>query len=125
MTDLKIGAAIARVAKVASWSMNDKMWNGIIIKRSGTIDAGPDARRRMAGLLSYLIAADKLEEESLFAVWRMFNEARSPEDFAAWLKSEGTKGKVEDLPAPVEGEGYTTDKALAFAKKNGIFADDA
>jgi DNA sulfur modification protein DndB len=124
MTDLKIGAAIARAAKITSWSMNDNMWNGMIVKRSGTIDAGPDARRRMAGLLSYLIAGDKLDEESRFAVWRMFNEARSPDDFSTWVKSDGAKGKVEDLPKPVEGAAYTVQDALGFAEKSGVFVDD-
>lgn len=123
-TDLKIGSAIQRVAKITSWSMNDDIWNGMIVKRSGTIDAGRDARRRMAGLLSYLIAADKLDDESLFAIWRMFNEARTAEEFSNWVKSSGAKGDVENLPEPVEGAAYTVADALAFAKKTGLFNVD-
>ena len=122
MAHLKIGTAIARAAQIPSWSMNEPIWSGIIIKRSGAIDAGPEARRRMAGLLSYLIAADKLEEKALFAIWRMYNEARNSEGFSAWIKSGGENGVVEDLPTPVEGEPYTVAKALAFAKEDELLA---
>ena len=121
LADLKIPEAIERASRVPCWNMDADIWNGIIIKRSGAIDAGPDARRRMANLLCYLIGADRLSEEASFAVWESFNAARRPEDLATWRKSKGDEGEVEDLPAPVEGPAFTVEKALGFAKKAGKF----
>lgn len=123
MTDLKIAGAIERAGRISSWNMDADMWNGIVIKRSGAIDAAQEARRRMAGLLSFLIAADKLDDEAKFAIWRMFNEARNPEEFAAWLRSAGAKGKVEDLPKPIEGEAFKVTEAKVYAETAGTFED--
>lgn len=115
---LKIAEAIERANRVPDWSMEARLWTGVIIKQSGAMDAGPEARRRMAGLLCYLIAADRINDELKFATWRLFNEARG-KDVEAWLTSGGTKGKVEDLPEPVEGKIFTVDDAKAFAQANG------
>jgi DNA sulfur modification protein DndB len=123
LSDLKIPAAIERAGRISSWNMDADMWNGIVIKRSGAIDAGPEARRRMAGLVCFLIAADKLDDDAKFATWRMFNEARNPEDVATWLKSNGSRGKVENLPKPIEGEAFTVAEAKAHGEKSGVFED--
>jgi DNA sulfur modification protein DndB len=123
LSDLTIAAAIERASRITCWNMDAKMWNGIVIKRSGAIDAGPEARRRMANLLSYLIAADKLEDEVKFAIWRMYNESRSPEQISAWLKADSAEGDVEDLPKPIEGEVFTAADAKAYAEAAGVFED--
>lgn len=119
--DLKMAEAIERVGRIKDWQMNAKQWDGVIMKRSGAIDAGPEARRRMATLLSYLIGADRMSDETKYAVWEAFNAARRPDDIADWRKSSGTKGNVEDLPVPVEGEAFTVADAAVFAAKSAKF----
>ena len=97
---LSLEEAVARANRVASWSMGAPVWKNIIIKAGGTIDAGSDARDRMALLVCYLIAADRLGEREKANIWRRFSEARLDE--------------AEDLPAPVEGPAYTMEEAKAF-----------
>jgi DNA sulfur modification protein DndB len=116
---LKIAEAIERANHIPNWSMEADLWAGVIIKPNGAIDAGPEARRRMATLLVYLIAADRIDAEVKFTAWKSYNEARG-HDIEAWVKSGGAKtGKLEDLPDPVEGPGFTTADAKAFAEKAG------
>ena len=116
---LKISEAIGRANHIDNWSMEADFWQGVIIKPNGAIDAGPEARRRMATLLVYLIAADRIPAEIKFAAWKSYNEARS-QDLEGWMQSGGTKtGKLEDLPDPVEGKPFTTADAKAFAQKSG------
>jgi len=116
--NLKITEAIERANRISDWSMVAPIWEGIIIKASGTIDAGPEARRRMAALVCYLVAADRISEELKFATWRQFNEARG-NDLEEWLVSRGTKGEMEDLPRPVEGEPFIVDDAREYAERVG------
>ena len=116
---LKISEAIERANHIADWSMDADLWQGVIIKPNGAIDAGPEARRRMATLLVYLIAADRIPAEIKFAAWKSYNEARG-QDVESWAQSGGTKtGKLEDLPDPVEGKPFTTADAKAFAQQSG------
>lgn len=116
---LKIPEAIVRANRIENWSMDADVWRGVIIKGSGAIDAGPEARRRMATLLCYLIAADRLDNEVKFAAWKSYNEARGG-DIEAWVASGGAKGgKFEDLPDPVEGAAFTTEDAKAYAREIG------
>ena len=63
LADLSLQDAVARANQVHNWSMGANMWRDLIIKSGGTIDAGPDARDRMALLVCYLIAADRLAED--------------------------------------------------------------
>ena len=112
--NLKIAEAIERANRIQDWSMVAPVWEGVIIKASGAIDAGPEARRRMAALVCYLVAADRISEDLKFATWKLFNEARS-KDVDAWLASGGTEGKMEDLPQPVEGAPFNVDSAMAYA----------
>ncbi|WP_188262699.1 DGQHR domain-containing protein [Azospirillum tabaci] len=92
--------AVKRVNRIPDWSMGAELWRDIIIKSGGTIDAGGEARERMATLICYLIAADKLDEKIKAAAWRSFTSARGKPD--------------EDLPKPVEGEIYTASEAKKF-----------
>jgi hypothetical protein len=99
--------------------MDAKMWQGVIVKASGAIDAGPEARRRMATLLCYLLAAERLSNEVKYAAWRAYNEARGAE-IEAWIASRGARsGKFEDLPKPVEGPAFTVDDAKDYAREGG------
>jgi len=121
LADLKMAEAIERASRIIKWNMTADMWDGVIIKRSGAIDAGPEARRRMANLLAYLIGADRLADDAKYAIWETFNQARRPEEIADWRKSSGTKGNVEDLPQPIEGTAYTVADALAYAARSAKF----
>ena len=99
---LSLQDAVARANQVHNWSMDADMWRDLIIKSGGTIDAGPDARDRMALLVCYLIAADRLPDNMKAKTWRRFTEAR--------------KSPKEDLPAPVKGKAYTAAEAVAFLR---------
>lgn len=115
---LKITEVIERADHIPDWSMVARVWQGVIIKPSGAIDAGREARRRMAALICYLVAADRISEHLKFDTWKLFNEARG-KDTEAWLASGGAKGKMEDLPRPVEGKPFAIDDAEAYAEQAG------
>jgi DNA sulfur modification protein DndB len=117
---LTLAEAVARANRIPNWSMTADLWRGVIIKGGGAIDAGPEARRRMADLICYLIAADHLSPKLRYETWRAFNNARNhPVD--VWLAADGgTESKPEDLPAPVEGEAFTSADALAYFNDHGL-----
>lgn len=102
---------MARAVKIPTWSMEADMWRGIIGKQNGTIDAGREAKRRMADLLVYLIAADRLSPALMFGIWKRFNAARGRE-VELWLETDGADGMAEDLPAPVEGDLFTKEDGM-------------
>lgn len=113
---LTLEQIIARLGKIGSWAMTDTLWRGVIVRLNGSIDAGRDARRRFAGLLAYLIGADKMDKEFLHAAWVQYNTAQGREnDWQTFLDSGGKEGKAIDLPPPVQGKAYTTEDALEFA----------
>ena len=107
---LEITDSITRANKIPTWSMSSDFWQGIIIKQSGAIEAGSEARRRMASLLCYLIAADRIDDKLKFEIWKMFNAARG-KDLESWIESGTTKGNMENLPVPVEGLAFTVKAA--------------
>jgi DNA sulfur modification protein DndB len=119
--ELRLPEAVARANKISNWSMSADLWQGVIIKGSGAIDAGPEARRRMASLVCYLIAADRLTDDLKFETWRMFNHARGklPD---AWLEAGGGKESLEDLPQPVQGNAFTAADALAYYNAKNVSA---
>ena len=108
---LKIKDAVTRAVRIPTWSMEADMWRGIIVKQNGTIDAGREAKRRMADLLVYLIAADRLSPALMFGIWKRFNAARGHE-VELWLETDGADGMAEDLPAPVEGDLFTKEDGM-------------
>lgn len=109
---LSIDEAAERINYVMDWSMAHPMWQGLIIKSGGTIDAGQDARRRTAALISYLLAADRLSDELKLSIWRIFNEARRRGSIEAWREAGyAEEEKPEDLPAPARGDTFTSEDA--------------
>ena len=119
---LRLPEAVARANRIPNWSMSADQWQGVIIKGSGAIDAGPEARRRMAALICYLVAADRLSDELKFETWRQFNNARgkAPD---AWLNAGGVNETApENLPAPVEGETFSAADALAHFQAKEVAA---
>lgn len=120
---LKFAEAVARANRIPDWSMTADLWKGVIIKGSGAIDAGPEARRRMADLVCYLVAADRLSPKLKFETWRDFNNARDKAT-DEWLADGGNGVELapEDLPKPVEGAAFTTADALAYFNDQGVKA---
>jgi DNA sulfur modification protein DndB len=94
---LGFNEAVTRAGLISDWSMSSDVWRDIIIKSGGTIDAASDARERMALLVCYLVAADRLSDREKANVWKRFTSARSDEN--------------EDLPPPVEGPAFTAAEA--------------
>lgn len=111
-----VAEAIKRANRIANWSMEAEIWKGVIIKQTGTIEASGEAMRRMASLLCYMIAADRLSDEAKFATWKIYNSARD-KDPETWIASAGAEGKVEDLPQSVEGVKFSSEDAMAWAEK--------
>lgn len=114
-TDLSVEKAFERLNDIPDWSMVNPIWRDIIVKGSGTIDAGPDARRRMSALLAYLLAADRMDAGYKLSTWRMYNDARRRGAVDAWeANGFDDAGELEDLPAPVAGQQFTVDDAKAM-----------
>jgi DNA sulfur modification protein DndB len=90
---MTLADTIARANRIPDWSMGADIWRDIIIKSGGTIEAGADARERMALLVCYLVAADRLTASEKANIWKRFSLARGDD--------------TEDLPSPVEGEAFT------------------
>ena len=102
--------AVDRVAQIKDWRMGNSQWQGIIIKQSGTIDASQEARRRMAKLICYLIAADHLSQEVKFEIWKTYNQGKGME-----LDAEE---KLLNLPRPLNGDQYTVEEGIKQHKKS-------
>jgi DNA sulfur modification protein DndB len=112
--------AVRRVNSIPDWSMSAPIWRDIIVKAGGAIDPKAEALQRMKSLLTYLLAADVMEDAQKLAVWKSFNAARHSEAFREWEKGS-TNGRrlesqLEDLPEPVAGRAFTTAKALKLTR---------
>lgn len=114
-TGVAAEVALDRLNAVPDWSMGNPVWKDVLVKSGGTIDAGPDARRRMSALLAYIIAADRMDAVYKLSTWRMFNDARQRGAVDAWEAGGFADPQgLEDLPAPVAGEPFTTEAARAM-----------
>ncbi len=60
----------------------------------------------MAALVCYLVATDRISDGRKFVTWKLLNDARG-NGMEAWLVSGGTKGEIDDLPHPMEGNSFT------------------
>ncbi len=112
---LKLKDAVARANKIPNWSMAADLWKGVIIKHTGSIDAGVEAKRRMADLLVYLIASDKIGDELKLQIWQRFNAARGNVGVEEFLYENGPRGDIEDLPEPLNGPAFTAEDARTHA----------
>ena len=88
--------AIAVLAFLIDWRMQAPMWDGIIMKPSGAIDAGSEARNRAGSLISWLIAADIMTKEEREAVRRTYNQA-----FGIDVNDPEQAKSARELPEPV------------------------
>lgn len=118
---LSVEDAAERLNQIPDWSMTNPLWQNIIIKSGGTIDAGADARRRTAALIAYLVGADHLDAAYKLSVWRTYNEARRKGIVDGWIASGfADEGRPEDLPKPVVGEAFTAADARAMLESQSI-----
>lgn len=85
---LTLRKAIERISKI-DWSMNASLWTDIIVRSNGSIDPKMQARENAADLITYLIAADKMDSQVVEAVKKMFNTAK------------GTLEEPQELPEPI------------------------
>lgn len=83
-------------ANAIDWRMQAPMWEGIIMKPSGAIDAGSEARNRAGSLISWLIAADIMTKEEREAVRRTYNQA-----FGIDVNDPEQAKAARELPQPV------------------------
>lgn len=87
--ELSLEEAIRRASQI-DWSMNAPMWKDIIVRSNGSIDPKMQARENASDLITYLIAADKMDSQVAQAVKNMFNTAK------------GTLEEPQELPEPIE-----------------------
>ncbi len=92
---MTLGEAVSR-ANAIDWRMQAPQWAGVLIKASGAIDAGSEARNRAGGLISWLIAANVMTKEERDAVRRTYNQA-----FGIDTNDPAQAKMVKDLPEPV------------------------
>lgn len=83
---LDLATAVERANSI-DWRLTSDLWRGVIIKQNGSIDAGPEARDRVAALIGYLIAADVMTPEQVEAVRKIYRDARGEQ--------------ADELPPPV------------------------
>lgn len=111
---------VRRVNSIRDWSMTAPIWRDIIVKAGGAIDPKSEALQRMKSLLTYMLAADVMDDAQKLAVWKSFNAARHPEAFREWEKGPTNgrrlESRLEDLPDPVAGRAFTATKALKLAR---------
>jgi DNA sulfur modification protein DndB len=112
-----------RVNQITDWSMKADLWKDIIIKSGGTIDPKADAVQRMKSLLTFLLAADVMNNKHKTEAWKSFNQARHADAFRAWEAGNATTtdgqpvaSVLEDLPQPTAGSAFT--KQEAFGTKH-------
>lgn len=79
------------------WRMGAPLWQGVIIKSSGAIDAGAEAKHRAASLICWLIAADVMTQKERDAAHQTYNQG-----FGIDVSDPEQAKNAHDLPAPVD-----------------------
>ncbi len=98
-TGLSLEEAVERADRIP-WSMKADLWRGIMIRPNGTIDVRGEARTGAAQLISYLIAADKMTDEQIDAVYKAYNREKGYDvDQPALMEQQGRE--PQPLPEPV------------------------
>ncbi|MDF2381836.1 DGQHR domain-containing protein [Nostoc ellipsosporum NOK] len=92
---MTLAEAVSR-ANAIDWRMQAPQWTGVLIKASGAIDAGSEARNRAGGLISWLIAANLMTKEEHEAVRRTYNQALGID-----VNDPAQAETVRELPDPV------------------------
>lgn len=92
---MTLAEAVSR-ANAIDWRMQAPLWTGVLIKASGAIDAGSEARNRAGGLISWLIAANVMTKEEHEAIRRTYNQA-----FGIDVNDPAQTEALHELPEPV------------------------
>lgn len=92
---MTLAEAVSR-ANAIDWRMQAPLWIGVLMKASGAIDAGSEARNRAGGLISWLIAANVMTKEEHDAIRRTYNQA-----FGIDVNDPEQAGALRELPEPV------------------------
>lgn len=87
--------AVKRANEI-DWRMQAPLWEGVIMKSSGAIDAGSEARNRAGSLISWLIGADVMTKEEGEAIRRIYNQA-----FGIDVNDPAQIASARELPEPV------------------------
>jgi DNA sulfur modification protein DndB len=85
-----------RRANLIDWRTQSPLWQGVIMKPSGAIDAGTEARNRAAHLICWLIAADRMPAEEKEAARRVYNHG-----FGIDVADPASAADIRELPAPM------------------------
>ena len=120
--NISLDVAMKRVNLIDDWSINNTDWRGLIIKQSAAIDATQTARRRMAKLVCYLIAADCISCEVKFDAWKNYNKAKGINVYEL-VRKRINHQKLLDLPKPVKGTQYTAYDGLESIRKEPQSSD--
>ena len=86
LTALNLEDAIKR-ANTIPWSYNHDLWKEVLIMTDGKIQSGKTARRRAMALMTWLIAGDKLDEDTLSGMKATYQLAffkKTPDNPEEW-----------------------------------------
>lgn len=92
---MRLSEAVSLANKI-DWGTHASLWRGVIMKPSGAIDAGSEARNRAANLICWLIAADRMTQEEKDAALRIYNQG-----FGVDSTDPASAGAIQQLPQPV------------------------
>jgi DNA sulfur modification protein DndB len=92
-----LAEAVGRANKI-DWRMQAPLWESVLIKASGAIDAGSESRTRAANVICWMIAADVMTKEEREAVRRNYNQA-----FGIDVNDPESAKVARELPDPVDG----------------------
>ncbi|MEJ6782160.1 DNA sulfur modification protein DndB [Aminobacter sp. Piv2-1] len=92
---MTLAEAVSR-ANAIDWRMQAPLWGGVLMKASGAIDAGSEARNRAGSLISWMIAANVMTKEEREAVRRTYNQA-----FGVDVNEPEQAESIHELPEPV------------------------
>ena len=85
-----------KLASQIDWGTHAPLWQGVIMKPSGAIDAGSEARNRAANIICWMIAADRMTQEEADAALRIYNQG-----FGVDVADPANAGAIHPLPAPL------------------------
>jgi len=92
---MTLAEAVA-LADQIDWSTHATLWHGVIMKPSGAIDAGSEARNRAANLICWMITADRMTQEEKDAALRIYNQG-----FGVDVTDPASTDAIRPLPQPV------------------------
>ena len=108
--EMSLIRTVKRVNRIKNWSMSNNDWSGVIIRSSGAIDASLEARKRMAKLVCFLLAADRISDKVKYGAWKTYNLANGIDI--------DVDEELLDLPHPAMGDRYTIKEGIEWHEKH-------